>query len=190
MGGSMSSVVINGDTSGAITLAAPAVAGTNTLTLPANTGTVLTTASTFSGTGPSFSAYQNSSQSVPNAALTKVNFQTKEWDTASCFDNVTNYRFTPNVAGYYQINSQLAWGGGTSGQTILFLYKNGSRYKDGTWLTLTSAVNGPTVSAMVYCNGSTDYLEIYTYQTSGGSLSVQTPAAYTTYFQAAMIRAA
>jgi len=36
----MSSVVISGDTSGAITLSAPAVAGTNTITLPASTGTV------------------------------------------------------------------------------------------------------------------------------------------------------
>jgi hypothetical protein len=41
----MSSVVISGDTSGAITIAAPAVAGTNTITLPASTGTMLTTAS-------------------------------------------------------------------------------------------------------------------------------------------------
>lgn len=40
----MSSIVVSGDTSGAITLAATAVAGTNTLTLPALTGTVLTTA--------------------------------------------------------------------------------------------------------------------------------------------------
>jgi hypothetical protein len=37
----MSSVVISGDTSGAITLAAPAVAGTNTITLPALTGTAV-----------------------------------------------------------------------------------------------------------------------------------------------------
>lgn len=36
----MSSVVISGDTSGAITLAAPAVAGTNTITFPAQSGTV------------------------------------------------------------------------------------------------------------------------------------------------------
>jgi len=39
----MSSVVISGDTSGAITLAAPAVAGTNTITLPASAGTVALT---------------------------------------------------------------------------------------------------------------------------------------------------
>ena len=55
MGDSMSSIVVSGDTSGAITIAAPAVSGTNTLTLPANTGTILTTAS--------------SGQSIPKAAL-------------------------------------------------------------------------------------------------------------------------
>ena len=37
----MSSIIISGDTSGAITVAAPAVSGTNTVTLPASTGTVV-----------------------------------------------------------------------------------------------------------------------------------------------------
>jgi hypothetical protein len=37
----MASLVLTGDTSGQVTLAAPAVAGTTTLTLPATTGTVL-----------------------------------------------------------------------------------------------------------------------------------------------------
>lgn len=36
----MSSISIAGDTSGAVTLAAPAIAGTNTITLPAGTGTM------------------------------------------------------------------------------------------------------------------------------------------------------
>ena len=46
----MSSVVISGNTSGTITLDAPAVAGTTTLTLPATSGTVALTASpTFTG---------------------------------------------------------------------------------------------------------------------------------------------
>jgi hypothetical protein len=39
----MSSIIVSGDTSGAITIAAPAVSGTNTLTLPASTGTVALT---------------------------------------------------------------------------------------------------------------------------------------------------
>jgi hypothetical protein len=37
----MASVVINGDTSGAVTISAPAVAGTTTLTLPTTSGTIL-----------------------------------------------------------------------------------------------------------------------------------------------------
>ncbi len=40
----MADIVLTGDTSGTITVAAPAVAGTNTLTLPASTGTLATTA--------------------------------------------------------------------------------------------------------------------------------------------------
>lgn len=40
----MSSVVIAGNTSGSVTLAAPDVAGTTTLTLPATSGTVVTSA--------------------------------------------------------------------------------------------------------------------------------------------------
>lgn len=57
----MADIVLTGDTSGAITVAAPAVAGTNTLTLPASTGTVATTTSatalsTASGSAPSYSA--------------------------------------------------------------------------------------------------------------------------------------
>jgi hypothetical protein len=39
----MSSVVIAGDTSGTVTLAAPAVSGTTTLTLPTTSGTIVTT---------------------------------------------------------------------------------------------------------------------------------------------------
>jgi hypothetical protein len=58
----MASIVVNGDTSGAVTLSAPAVAGTVTVTLPSANGTMLTTASS---TGISGSAI--SSGTVPEA---------------------------------------------------------------------------------------------------------------------------
>jgi hypothetical protein len=45
----MSSVVIAGDTSGTVTLAAPAVSGTTTLTLPATSGIVVVTATGVAG---------------------------------------------------------------------------------------------------------------------------------------------
>jgi hypothetical protein len=45
MGGAMSSITINGDTSGSVILQAPSVAGSTTLTLPSTSGNVLTSAS-------------------------------------------------------------------------------------------------------------------------------------------------
>ena len=42
MGGTMSSITINGDTSGSVILQAPAVSGSTTLTLPTTTGTLVT----------------------------------------------------------------------------------------------------------------------------------------------------
>lgn len=40
MGGAMSSLVVSGDTSGSVTLSAPAVAGSTTITLPSTSGTL------------------------------------------------------------------------------------------------------------------------------------------------------
>lgn len=45
----MSSMILSGDTSGAITVTVPAVAGTNTITFPASTGTVVTTGTPATG---------------------------------------------------------------------------------------------------------------------------------------------
>jgi len=42
----MASLVLAGNTSGSITISSPSVSGSNTLSLPANTGTVITTGST------------------------------------------------------------------------------------------------------------------------------------------------
>jgi hypothetical protein len=167
----MSSVVISGDTSGAITLAAPAVAGTNTITLPAATGTVMV-----SGNMPTFSATISADQTVTTAVWTKMQFNTEQFDTNSNFDSSTNYRFTPTVAGYYQIN--LVTSGGTSAQYQSMktsIYKNGSSYAladaylSSTYIWSSSAAP----SAVIYFNGSTDYVEGYINITGSGTLVAQ-----------------
>lgn len=177
----MSSVVISGDTSGAITLAVPAISGTNTATLPAATGTVMV-----SGNMPAFSAYQNSAQTIGSSAFTKVQLQAEEFDTANCFDSTTNYRFTPNVAGYYQVSGAIT-NNNTSGNSLASIYKNGAEYKRGNFFT--NGANGVTsgVSALVYLNGTTDYVELFAFINIGGTLSA---SLVFTYFQASMVRAA
>ena len=180
----MSSVVISGDTSGAITLAAPAVSGTNTATLPAATGTVMV-----SGNMPAFSAYLSSNQTISNATITKVQCNTKTFDTASAYDNTTNYRFAPLVAGYYQVIASLRDNtGATTGSIRADIYKNGTDYAiSATPMTINN--NTATASALIYLNGSTDYIEFYCYQNSGTSIAIQGNS-YWTYFSAAMVRTA
>lgn len=180
----MSSVVISGDSSGAITLAAPSVAGTNTITLPASTGTVMVN-------GPAFSAYMSANQTISTGTNTKLQINTKEFDTATAYDASTNYRFTPLVAGYYQVNGQVAWNSAASGVTFVSIYKNGSEWKRGSQITFNAAsAVCPNVSALTYFNGSTDYVELYVNQNSGGSVLAFGGSVAFSYFQASMVRSA
>ena len=198
----MSQVIIAGDTSGTITLQAPAVSGSTTLTLPATSGTVLTTASTavitqamlgtnVVGNGPSFSAYQSSAQSISNGTLTKIQFQTEEWDTTSAFDNATNYRYTPLVAGYYQVNGNAVVPQAINNTGLsVAIYKNGSASRWGcSGASNTSLFGRANVSALVYLTGSTDYIELYVVISFGATYSLAATSSET-YFQAVLVRAA
>ena len=119
-----------------------------------------------SGTGPPFSAYLASSQTISSHTWTKVTINTETFDTANAFDSTTNYRFTPQVAGYYQVNVTLYndyLGGGSGGGAAVAIYKNGSRYVLGYNSSPTAGYlyGGYTVSDVIYFNGSTDYVEMY-----------------------------
>ena len=169
----MSSLVLTGDTSGAITVSAPAVAGTNTLTLPAITATL-------NVQGPAFSAYQSTLQTLSSSTNTKILFQTEEFDTNSNFASST---FTPTVAGYYQITGAIRIGGSAT-QVRTFIYKNGTAYKLGT--DINSCFSAIT-STLVYLNGSTDYVEFYAVFATGQNTSA---AASETWFNGCLIRGA
>ena len=54
--------------------------------------------------GPAFSAYLSANQSVSANVFTKITFDTEDFDTNS---NFSSSRFTPTVAGYYQLNAVL-----------------------------------------------------------------------------------
>ena len=111
-----------------------------------------------------FSATRSTAQSVPRITVTKLQCATEVFDTDGYYDNVTNYRFTPLVAGKYQIN----WGASgvmTVNATLLdtYLYKNGALDTTGSrFYGAASGLNGFSVGAqLVDMNGSTDYLELF-----------------------------
>jgi hypothetical protein len=100
----MSSVVIAGDTSGTITIAAPAIAGSNTLTLPAATGTVSTTGGTQTYTAPQRGTVTTDNDGSFDMNVTN-NFKCTPTATfALTFTNITagqsGYVLLVNTGGY------------------------------------------------------------------------------------------
>lgn len=113
------------------------------------------------GNGPAFSAYNSVIQNVTNAIYTKVNLDTEEFDYGN---NFSSGRFTPNVAGLYQISAQVYGYGGSTGAIIGVIYKNGSASQAGSFGSSNSATNAVShVSQLIYLNGSTDYVELFAY---------------------------
>ena len=146
--------------------------------------------------GPVFSAYQSSAQTLSSVTYTLLSFQTKNFDTGGCFNNTNSsttlngltapaYSFTPNVAGYYQVSGGLSLGTTATG-TVTTIYKNGS-VVNFTSYSNPSTVSGGYGSALVYLNGTGDYIQLYGYITLGQVLA---SGSGITYFQSAFIRSA
>ena len=180
----MSSIVLSGDTSGTVTVAVPAVAGTNTLTLPAASGTVMV-----SGNMPAFSAVVTGTTTITSGVFTKMVFNSENWDTANCYDSTTNYRFTPNVAGYYLITGSLDVGTSTNqNRAIPVIYRNGSAYRAGVNMgTANGNSFNSNVSSQVYLNGTTDYVELFAFVLAS---TAQYTASTGTWFDGVLVRAA
>jgi len=180
----MGSLKLTTASSGSVILSPANTASDVTITVPAVTGTMATI-------GPAFSAYLSAPQTLSNATGTVVQNNLENFDTASCYDTST-YRFTPNVAGYYQVTMATNGPASTSGQIAVNLYKNGSAYQQGNAIPNASFGANATGSYLIYLNGSTDYITMVALQTTGGSASIygSSSGIQYTYFSAALVRAA
>lgn len=141
---------------------------------------------------PAFGVYRSgSNQSISNNTATKVQLNTEDYDTANCFDSTTNYRFTPTVAGYYQINGAIGFNATTMGITIAFLYKNGSAHKRGTDIRASQSGDSVgVVSTVIYFNGTTDYVELYGYINATSGSPIFVGDASLTYMTGCLLRGA
>lgn len=166
------------DNSGVLQLAS----GTgNLVTVPSVTGTAMV-----SGNMPAFSAYRNADQTGISAnTWTKIQYNAENFDTASCYDPTTNYRFTPNVAGYYQVSAS---GALTGNATYIYfaIYKNGSSVIV-TPYSGNGGVGGVAVG-LIYMNGTTDYLEGYIFR--DGTQNLTGGSSGYTMFQGVLVRTA
>jgi hypothetical protein len=164
----MGTVVLNGATSGSTTIQ-PTDAVTATLTLPSVT-------STLNLQGPSFSAYLSGNQTLTSGVSTKMAFDSKNFDTNNCY-NTSTYRFTPNVAGYYLVTALAGFSGisgAVTGPLTNQIYKNGGTptFQIGRSYA-SSDYPASNASALIYLNGSTDYIECYMVQSATASGTIQ-----------------
>ena len=130
---------------------------------------------------PAFKAYKSTAQTgVATGTLTKVTFQTELFDSDSNFASST---FTPTTSGKYSVIAKVASQGAVTTNTWgCWLYKNGTVIAESNQYTVSGLVN-PEVSTIVDMNGTTDYLEVYLYQTTGSNQIINDGQA-NTYFSA------
>lgn len=181
---------INATTSSGIVATAD---NTGQLALQAAGTTVMTITSTGVTTqvgAPAFSAYSLVAQVTSASTTTKIQLNTERFDTNNNFDSTTNYRFTPTIAGYYQISAAVTYTNNVNNYGAgAIIYKNGSNYAWGTATGTGQMYATAQVSSLIYLNGSTDYIELYVYNGSGAS---QTTGAdpYYTYMTGFLARSA
>ena len=181
---------------GSIELVPTNTASNFTVTVPAVTAVMAID-------GPAFGAYTSTDQTFSNATFTVTNYQTEEFDLGGCFNNTAStvtlnglsapaYSFTPNVAGYYMVTGASFFNQSITGEIIATLYKNGATNKSLSDATsVASSYNYQNQgSAMVYLNGTGDYVQIYTYQGGGSSFNHNILGASFSYFQAFLARSA
>ena len=119
---------------------------------------------------PSFLAYPTAQQSIANATNVKLNMQGELYDTDNCFDNVTNYRFTPTVAGkYYLFGCRRLASASSFNDNSVSIWKNGAAITDTN--QPHSYYNVVHTDTIAEANGTTDYFELYCYQGSGGAIN-------------------
>ena len=111
-------------------------------------------------------------QAVESGNWTKVELDTASVDTDNAF---ADGKFQPSVSGYYQVSTAVSRGSGTGSTGITSaIYKNGSVLSYGSNVdVVTPAQSSRSVSSdIVYLNGTTDYIELWTkvIYSSGGSI--------------------
>jgi hypothetical protein len=111
------------------------------------------------GNGPAFSARASGNQSITTGTWTKINLTNEQFDTNN---NFASSRFTPTVAGYYQINGATRINGTSMTLLGVAIYFNGTE-RCVTAFPIPSSTNQYQIqtSALIYFNGSTDYVELY-----------------------------
>lgn len=171
-------------TTGAVNITVSSTTSSWTFTLPTVTGTVSqvlqtdgtgrtswTTVSSSTSTSANlagaFSAYRSGNQTgLTGGAYNKVSVNAENFDVDGWFDSVTNFRYTPLLAGKYFFCANASANDTLTDTPQVAIYKNGARVIYGSYY---GGVGSTGFNCTSFCagevdmNGSTDFIELYCY---------------------------
>jgi len=109
------------------------------------------------------------SGALTDGAVTKINFNTEQFDTANAY-NTSTYKFVAPVAGWYLIGVQLYFYNNVTADHVYdaYVYKNGAAVSRGRQHSSHAAAMIPTTTTLVHL-AVNDEIEFYGMQNSGGS---------------------
>ena len=115
---------------------------------------------------PAFQGYLSAHQSISDNSDTKINIDTESFDTDNCYDNSSNYRFTPTTAGKYLFYAYVFTSAGDDNNIAMDIkiYKNGSIAAElnyNAYANSYAATLSSSGSIILEANGSSDYFELY-----------------------------
>lgn len=125
-------------------------------------------------------------QTLANITWAAITMTGETIDSLNGHSTSTNpSRYTPSTAGYYEVEGQVAFAASTAGDRGAQIRKNGATI-DGAHYGAQRAMAGvgsfsgiARCGAVVFLNGTTDYIELYGYQDSGGNLNTYYTAGFT-----------
>ena len=189
-GGINDNVVDNGtmadDAIGIAELSATGTASSSTYLRGDNAWTAIPASS-----GPLFRAQiaAVTNQGLAGDTTATVQFTEELIDTDNCYDTST-YKFTPNKAGYYQVNYHVGFSASNNATSAwVYLQKNDAAYSQISQSNDWCYHMDMTSSDIVYLNGSSDSIRIRAlHNSSGDTFTLFNGTTVGCYFSAYWIR--
>jgi len=126
-------------------------------------------------------AYRNAAQSIGGTTSEKILIDTISFDTEGVVD-IANSRIIPNLAGYYQVSGNARFTIPYGEHFFCSIFKNGERVSAGAYFRSGSSGQGiSNVSDLVYMNGTTDYLELYIWNSYSSALPLAVGRSFQNY---------
>ena len=136
---------------------------------------------------PMFRVKQSADQAIANATPTIVQFDTKSGND-NAFDiggyfNTSNYRYIPQVAGYYFFATTVTIRAANPDYVIVFIRKNGvTMYRNlGMESNAANAHVPAHVSGIIHMNGSSDYMDVQVQHNTGSSQNTNSNFEYSNF---------